>query len=195
MPAEDCQEVNLFYQGIILAVMKTRRAALRSLAAATSLPLFAQHHQEEAQVHRPSAPKYFSAVDFRVVTVLVDLILPPTDTPGGADAGVHFYVDNTVAADPSLQKDFTEGFAWLGAESRSRHSRSFAALTATQQVAILKTASEAPDTPPGRFFTCLKNLTIDGYYSSKEGLVRELGWHGNTYLAEFKGCTHPEHQV
>jgi hypothetical protein len=25
------------------------------------------------------------------------------------------------------------------------------------------------------------------YYSSKEGLAEELGWHGNTFLAEFKG--------
>jgi hypothetical protein len=40
----------------------------------------------------------------------------------------------------------------------------------------------------------IKDLTIDGYYSSLEGLVGELGWKGNTYLPEFKGCTHPEHQ-
>ncbi|MDP8981634.1 MAG: gluconate 2-dehydrogenase subunit 3 family protein, partial [Acidobacteriota bacterium] len=40
----------------------------------------------------------------------------------------------------------------------------------------------------------LKDLTINGYYGSREGLVTELGWHGNTYLAAFPGCTHPEHQ-
>jgi hypothetical protein len=40
----------------------------------------------------------------------------------------------------------------------------------------------------------MKDMTIDRYYSSREGLSQELGWHGNTYLTEFKGCTHPEHQ-
>jgi hypothetical protein len=35
---------------------------------------------------------------------------------------------------------------------------------------------------------------VDGYYSSKERQADELGWHGNTFLTEFKGCTHPEHQ-
>jgi hypothetical protein len=24
-------------------------------------------------------------------------------------------------------------------------------------------------------------------------LKTELGWHGNTFLAEFPGCDHPEH--
>jgi Gluconate 2-dehydrogenase subunit 3 len=54
--------------------------------------------------------------------------------------------------------------------------------------------SNAPDTDRGRFFRLIKDLTIDGYYSSRSGLVEELGWHGNTFLSEFKGCTHPEHQ-
>ena len=40
----------------------------------------------------------------------------------------------------------------------------------------------------------IKAMTIDGYYSTREGLEQELGWHGNTYLTSFPGCTHPEHQ-
>ena len=40
----------------------------------------------------------------------------------------------------------------------------------------------------------MKGLTVDGYYTSQAGLTQELGWHGNTFLTEFKGCTHPEHQ-
>ena len=44
------------------------------------------------------------------------------------------------------------------------------------------------------FFRSVKDMTVDAYYTSKEGLADELGWHGNTFLPEFKGCTHPEHQ-
>jgi hypothetical protein len=178
--------------------MKTRRDALRSLAAATSLPVFAQqhhHHQESLlQIRQPAGPKYFSAADFRTVTVLVDLILPPTGTPGASAAHVDFYVDSAVAGKKSLQELFREGLTWLEAESKRRQAASFTALTEAQQTAILKLASEDLASSPGRFFETLKNLTIDGYYTSKEGLVQELGWHGNTFLSEFKGCTHPEHQ-
>jgi hypothetical protein len=37
-------------------------------------------------------------------------------------------------------------------------------------------------------------MTIDGYYTSEIGIKKELQYKGNTYLKEFKGCTHPEHQ-
>ena len=45
------------------------------------------------------------------------------------------------------------------------------------------------------FFKTLKDATIDAYYSTKEGLVNELGWDAAKPMMEFKGCTHPEHQV
>ncbi len=37
-------------------------------------------------------------------------------------------------------------------------------------------------------------MTIDGYYTSAIGIHKELEYKGNTALAEFPGCTHPEHQ-
>jgi hypothetical protein len=47
------------------------------------------------------------------------------------------------------------------------------------------------DVPVG-FFRLLKNLTADGYYTSRVGLVDELGYKGNTVLAEFPSCAVPE---
>jgi hypothetical protein len=43
------------------------------------------------------------------------------------------------------------------------------------------------------WFTAMKNLTADGYYTSKAGLIDELGYNGNTVLAEFPACEIPEH--
>jgi hypothetical protein len=68
-----------------------------------------------------------------------------------------------------------------------------------QQNALLVTlASEkktAPEDQPGvEFFNSIKGYTISGYYTSEIGLIKELGYKGNSYLAEFPGCTHPEHQ-
>src|SRR6266511_677911 len=51
-----------------------------------------------------------------------------------------------------------------------------------------------PQTQEERFFKTIKNITIDGYYTSRIGIHEELQYKGNTYLREFKGCTHPEHQ-
>ena len=57
----------------------------------------------------------------------------------------------------------------------------------------------APATPPlspadvpVRFFRLVKNLTADGYYTSRVGLVDELGYKGNTALAAFPACAVPE---
>jgi gluconate 2-dehydrogenase gamma chain len=46
---------------------------------------------------------------------------------------------------------------------------------------------------PSRFFRLVKNLTADGYYTSRAGLLEELGYPGNTALARFPGCSVPEH--
>jgi hypothetical protein len=46
----------------------------------------------------------------------------------------------------------------------------------------------------GAFWKSIRALTIDGYYTSKIGLA-ELGYTGKSFLSEFKGCTHPEHQA
>jgi hypothetical protein len=43
------------------------------------------------------------------------------------------------------------------------------------------------------FFVESKRLSVDGYYRSEAGMTQELGFEGRTFLAEFKGCTHPEH--
>jgi hypothetical protein len=37
-------------------------------------------------------------------------------------------------------------------------------------------------------------MTVEGFYTSKSGLVDVLGYQGRKYLAEFPGCIHPEHQ-
>ena len=46
---------------------------------------------------------------------------------------------------------------------------------------------------PMRLFRLMKNLTADGYYTSRVGLVEELGYSGNTMLARFPECSIREH--
>ena len=166
--------------------MPSRRKILQTAAGAVSaFPILAEPHQ-----HAPGSssaataykPKWANASEMKQMAALADLIIPRTDTPGASDAKVHEFIDYTLSADTKRQAQVRDGLRW------------FAAIPAPKQVEALTKASNETRTKEGRFFQLFKDLTIDGYYASREGLVTELGWSGNTFLPEFKGCTHPEHK-
>ncbi len=117
-----------------------------------------------------------------LIALLADHIIPRSDTPGASDAGVPLIIDAAAARSPEYKK------RWLDALSFFEKAK-FRRLAPEGQVAFL---TKSQDT---EHFRLVKDSTIDAYYSTREGLVTELGWHGNTFLAEFKGCTHPEHQI
>jgi gluconate 2-dehydrogenase gamma chain len=71
----------------------------------------------------------------------------------------------------------------------------YVAVTDRDQPARPATAPAALDADPSlplRFFRLIKNLTADGYYTSRIGLVEELGYAGNTALGRFPACPVPE---
>lgn len=152
--------------------MSTRREALYGIAAVATLPVLGAS---------APAPKHFSEDDFKLLTAVVDLIIPRTETPGAADAGVPLYIDRVAGNKPSVRETLQQGLASLRAAG-------FENATPERRVELL-TSSDRP------FFKLAKDLTVDSYYSTREGLVTELGYHGNTYVREFTGCTHPEHQA
>lgn len=191
----------------ILNPVHSRRTALIKIATAATSAVFtpllaetpgaAEHHLHEALessvVPVAAGPTYFSQADWETVGALADLILPRTETPGASDAGVPHWIDRKVATTPELREKFKAGLAYLAEQARVLNGTSFTALTGQQQTAILQALSTDADTARSGFFKTMKDLTIDGYYSSEPGLVKELGYKGNTFRADFPGCTHPEH--
>lgn len=198
--------------------MKSRREALKIIGAVgvtcafpfSANELYGQHvHSsgealQEAKPDTPSAPRFFTPAELLVISRLTDLIIPPTDTPGAAAAGVPQYIDLVVTEDPKLQGIFRQGLPRLDAMSESRFSsNAFLQLTEAQQVEILTSLSEASEQkePPKQdvaggdaaFFKAIKSLTADGYYTSRIGLIQELGYNGDAYLAAFPEFTIPEH--
>jgi hypothetical protein len=153
----------------------TRRDVLVTIAALAATPASAE-------------PALLTAPELATLTALVDTIIPRTDTPGASDAGVPAFIDRRLAANPELAARFREGIQALDAAARSQFQAAFPALTPVQRIELLTARAEDP------FFRLVKGFTVDGYYTSRDGLAGELGWHGNTFLTEFKGCTHPEHQ-
>ena len=116
-----------------------------------------------------------------LLTRVTDLIIPRSDTPGAVDAGVPAIIEALVQRRPAARRELEVGLADLAAKR-------FLELSEPEQIALLQSIETTS------FFKLIKDLTIDAYYSTPEGLAKELGWHGNTYLEEFPGCTHKEHQ-
>ncbi len=177
----------------------TRRELMAAIAAAASgaAGLEAQHQHATELLQIPAAgykPQVLSGAEMAWVGKLADAIIPRTDTPGASDAGVPDFIDRRLSEDAGLAQRFRHGMALLDAEARKRFGTGFESLEPARARDLLTPVSTADDTDLGRFFRMVKDLTIDGYYRSHEGLVQELGWHGNTFLAEFPGCKHPEHQ-
>jgi hypothetical protein len=240
--------------------------------------LYGQHvHTTLAQTPAPGpyAPAFFTPAEYASLSRLTDVIIPPTDTPGAAAAGVPEYIDRVVMLNTEHQPLIRAGLLWLQQQAKIRYSREFLLLDEAEPIAILQPLSdeidrqqreaqrgrfrtEAPfdsrakalaqgkpfgsrakplaqgkqgkevyyvaltdkdppfdsrakalaqgrpaSTPPValdadpampvRFFRLIKNLTADGYYTSRVGLLQELGYTGNTALAKFPVCSVPEH--
>ena len=93
---------------------------------------------------------------------------------------------------------YRSGLEWLKEASQKHHGKSFTALTEQEQIALLTPLSDAVDAGDAKstgeiFFQAMKNMTADGYYTSKIGMSTELGFKGGAVLAEFPTCEVPEH--
>ena len=155
----------------------------------------AEHHHAAAPAGPvTSAPRYLGERDFRTISRIADLIIPRTSTPGAVDAGVPEYIDRVIGSNGEHQSLVADGLRWLDAQL-SASSGSFLDLTEARQLAILEPLCRAADEKKltarnVKFFALIKNLTADGYFTSRDGLIQELGYQGNTALPAFPECVH-----
>lgn len=187
-----------------------RREALKGIATGigvgASLPILGQnalaqhdhHKMTKAAVPQKAAvakPKFFTAAEMAAIAEISELIIPADERSGGAKAAeVPAFIDLMVSESSAETKDlWKKGLAAMDTQAGG----SFVKAGKDKQIALLTQVSKnemKPSTLEERFFKAIKNMTIDGYYTSKIGIHDELKYKGNTYLKEFKGCTHPEHQ-
>ena len=151
----------------------------------------------EGSKRRPLAegnPTFFQAGEFQTLTRMVDLIIPRTDTPSAADAGVPLYIDIVVNSDQALGEKIRNGLRELDAASRKASKKMFVDAPEATQIKVLH--SLLPKKARGNdFFETVKAMTIVGYYSSEIGLYEELHFKGNEALSNFPGCPHGGHAV
>lgn len=139
-----------------------------------------------------------------MVEILTELIIPTDESPGAKEAQVAAYIDFIVSAaaeyDASLQRAWTEGLKLLDRLSREKYERDFREISTRKKEILLGEMSlperQPHQTHPGyKFYRLIKEMTVEGFYTSRVGLVDVLGYQGLSALSEFPGCTHPEHQT
>lgn len=191
----------------------TRRDAIKSIGAGVgviaSLPVLgsiagAQEHQH-AQAAKPAAApashslKFFTEEENKTVIEMSELIIPADDhSPGAKAARVNEYLDLIVSeSTEATRQSWREGLGAVNKMSRDKYGKGFAEASPEQQIELLKEISKnerSPQSVEERFFRTIKYATVDGYYTSEIGIHKELHYKGNSYMKEYTGCTHPEHQ-
>lgn len=151
-----------------------------------------QHHHTPPE--QQAQPRFFNDADFQTISRIAELIIPETDTPGAIRAGVPSYIDLIIARNTNQQLLTADGLRWIDAEANRMAQKRFIELSEAEQLSILEPLCEACDsgkTNPGRsvqFFALIKNLTADGYYTSKIGLMDELQYKGNKVSSSYPSC-------
>jgi hypothetical protein len=101
-----------------------------------------------------------------------------------------------ISRNTDQQLAMADGLRWLDSEANRMDGKKFIDLTEEQQLSLLEPLCEAFDADrnnPARdvqFFSLMKSLTADGYYTSKVGLMDELGYKGNMARMSFPDCVH-----
>jgi gluconate 2-dehydrogenase subunit 3-like protein len=165
-----------------------------ALSSATALEQAATAAQAPAVAQ--TAPRFFTAHEWKTVRVLVDYIIPRDDVSGSAsDAKVPEYMDFLLAekdANPATQVAMRGGLAWIDTESQKRFAKTFVDATDAQRRRILDDIAYPQKAPPGMsygvaFFNRLRDMTASGFYSSAMGW-KDVQYIGNVFNPGYDGC-------
>ena len=152
---------------------------------------------EEQEVYLATAPDfsatpvdYFSPLQREIIAAMVEVIIPRTDTPGAIDAGVPVFVELMVSQwlNEEERAIFNAGLADIEVRIPDAYGNAFYTLAPQEQLEIMQALEdEASGSPWYDFgnvqrdfvsdapFICqLKELTIWGFFTSREGGIQVL---------------------
>ena len=156
----------------------TGSVALTSTWLASNWPgiaAAAEHAAHVASASEPVAFGYFSAADAADVQALTAQIIPSGATPGAREAHAVYFIDRALATFFAERAPaFRAGLSQFQAAFRAAYpaSATFAAASAPDQLAFLKTVDQTPFFESARVLTIIGTLTAAKYGGNKDG----LGW-------------------
>lgn len=145
---------------------------LTAVIGATSFTHLNANAVEVGLTYTPSGKnEFFSDAHMKLMARFVDIIIPETDTPGAAEAGVHLYMDHLAGSwmNDEEKAVLLEGLNNLDAASQGED---FMALDADAQVAIVQTMDD--NRRVDKIYNTLKAYAVTGYYTSEIGGTQEL---------------------
>lgn len=157
--------------------MTDRRSFLRGTSALMAHAAFPQVVAAFlagcATTTRQPVRAFFSEADLDRVTILVDLILPATDSPSASAARTHEFIDAAMnaCATSKQQSTFRAGLAALAAEGFDKASTQ-------ERIALLQRRAAQDIALPydESFFKILKDYTLTGYFHSEIGATQALAY-------------------
>lgn len=151
--------------------------AVGALAGPSLLAVFDAHAASKA----PDAkPEFFNPAQYSLVGAVSDIVIPRTDTPGAADAGVPLFIDQLLKA-VYAKPDQTRYLTALAAFDKAG-GKPFMQLDPAQRKALVdKLHAEALATPKGGkpapaadYVLMTKKLTMLGFFLSQPGCTQVL---------------------
>jgi hypothetical protein len=164
-----------------ITVDSARRQVLLRLGALCGLALGGDVLAAVAAPKTAARPEWLSPDELALTSVLADLIIPQTDTPGALAAGAPRTVDHLLAVctPAPAQAAFRSGLARIDAVAKAQAGHRFTGLPPTRQIALLH-ALDSGATPftadDMRFFRQLKGYVAFAYYTSEPGATQELAY-------------------
>ena len=187
----------------------TRRDILRTLAAGAVggsvlqvIPAMAaeQAHKmvQKEKAAAPAgkyAPKFFDGHQYETLSSLCDTIIPKDEKSGGAiEAGAPEFIDLITSENEEFQTKLGGGLLWLDSRCVDQYGKVYLECSPEQRKEILdliayrKNKKKDPSLSQGvAFFALLRNMTCDGFYTSKIG-IEDLQYTGNTSNPGWSGC-------
>lgn len=165
-----------------------RRTVLKIVALGAIVPT-EWHTGEENEALAWAAGDYrlrfFTAEEASLTDKLMEMIIPADKhSPGAHAAEVSLFADLMVAtSSDDVKAEWRKGLRSMQAEA--------AGSSLAEALAKVAKHEGHPQTELERFFTTLKEMTVNGYYTSAIGIHQDLRYQGNTYLPSFPGCTIP----
>ena len=187
----------------------SRRDVLRALAAGAIggsvlrvIPVKAAeyahqlvHKEKSAAPAGQYTPKFFNAHEYETLKSLCDTIIPKDEKSGGAvEAGAPEFIDLLTSENEKFQVELGGGLMWLESRCVDQYGKVYLDCAAEQQkemldlIAYRKNVKKDTSLSQGVvFFAFLRDMTCDGFYTSKIG-IEDLQYIGNVTRSEWPGC-------